>query len=115
MLTSRELATVLAALRHWQQRLQGEGVAFADGFPHFTDDSPLSVDEIDALCDRLNEPDIRCDCELPGMFCSGVPGVLAHMEQGRLAPNSKVERCDICRRFASDDAARERLVSLGSA
>ncbi len=56
MLTPRELATVLAALRHWQQQLQGEGLAFADGFPHFTEETPLSVGEIDALCDRLNEP-----------------------------------------------------------
>ena len=55
MLTSRELATVLAALRNWQQQLSREGLAFADGFPHFSDETPLSVDEIDALCDRLNE------------------------------------------------------------
>ena len=57
MLTSRELATVLAALRHWQQQLPREGVAFADGFPHFSDETPLSVDEIDALCERLNQSD----------------------------------------------------------
>ena len=56
MLTSRELATTLAALRHGQKELQREGTAFADGFPHFSDETPLSVDEIDALCDRLNEP-----------------------------------------------------------
>ena len=112
MLTSRELATVLAALRHWQQQIQREGVAFATPFPHFSDDTPLSVDEIDSLCDLLNEADTRCDCELPGMFRSGVPGILAHREQGRLALNSKVERCDLCRRFASDDAARERLIAL---
>ena len=23
----------------------------------------------------------RCECELPGFFCSGVPGILAHMEE----------------------------------
>ncbi len=63
MLTARELATVLAALRHWQQQLAREGLAFADGFPHFTDDSPLSVDEIGTLCDRLNDIDARCDGE----------------------------------------------------
>lgn len=113
MLTSRELATTLAALRYWQQQLSREGLAFADGYPHFSDETPLSVAEIDSLCDLLNEADTRCDCELPGTFCSGVPGILAHLEQGRLAPNSKVERCDICRHFASDDAARERLVVLG--
>ena len=56
MLTSGELATTLAALRHWQKELQREGTAFADGFPHFSDETPLSVGEIDALCDRLNEP-----------------------------------------------------------
>ncbi len=115
MLTPSELATVLAALRHWQQHLQRAGTAFADGFPHFSNEPPLSVDEIDVLCSVLNEPDTRCHCELPGTFCSGVPGTLSHMEQGRIAPNSKVERCDICRRFPSDDAARERLVSLGLA
>ena len=60
MLTSRELATVLVALRHWQQHLPRGGIAFAEGFPHFTDETPLSVGEIDALCDRLNEtlPDL---------------------------------------------------------
>ena len=56
MLTSRELATVLAALRSWQRRLQREGAAFAGGFPHFLDETPLSIAEIDALCDLLNEP-----------------------------------------------------------
>ena len=63
MLTSRELATVLAALRHWQQQLPSEGLAFAVGFPHFTDDLPLSVDEIDALCNRLNNVDTGCDSQ----------------------------------------------------
>ncbi len=115
MLTLRELATALAALRHWQQQLQCEGLAYADGFPHFSDETPLSVNEIDSLCDLLNEADTPCDCELPGTFSSGVSGILAHMEQGRLASNSKVERCDICRRFPSDDTARERLVTLGLA
>jgi hypothetical protein len=63
MLTSRELATVLAALRHWQQQLAREGRAFADGFPHFVDEEPLSVAEIDTLCDRLNDIDACCDNE----------------------------------------------------
>ena len=61
MLTSRELATVLAALRHWQQQLEREGLAFADGFPHFADAKPLSVAEIETLCDRLNDVDTGCD------------------------------------------------------
>jgi len=54
-----------------------------------------------------------CDCEKPGYFCSGVPGILAHMENGRLAPGAKVERCDLCRRYPSDGAAAEKLRQLG--
>lgn len=115
MLTLRELATTLAALRYWQQQLQREGIAFTNGFPQLSEETPLSVDEIDSLCDLLNEADTRCDCELPGTFCSGIPGILARMEQGRLALNSTVEHCDVCHRFASDAAARQRLVSLGLA
>lgn len=57
----------------------------------------------------------RCDCELPGDFSSGVPGVLARMEGGRLHPEAVVERCDQCCRFESDAAARSRLVELGLA
>ena len=63
--------------------------------------------------DCLLAPDTKCDCEKPGHFRSGVPGILAHVENGRLATDSKVERCDACERFATDQAARDRLVELG--
>ena len=115
MLDPRELATVLAALRHWQHQLARQGLALADAFPHFADEPPLSMEEIDSLCDRLNDFDSPCECERPRVFCSGVPGVLARMEQGRLAPNATVERCDLCQRYASDDAARQRLIELSLA
>ena len=50
-LTDRELATVLAALRRWQQDLaENDGPISA----HFADQTPLSVEEIDELCERLN-------------------------------------------------------------
>ncbi len=58
-------------------------------------------------------PEDECDCEKPGYFCSGVPGILAHIESGRLAPGAKVERCDLCRRYPSDEAAAEKLRELG--
>jgi hypothetical protein len=61
MLTSREPATVLAALRLWQRQLAREGLAFADGFRHFVDEVPLSEPEIDTLCDRLNDADVERD------------------------------------------------------
>ena len=57
----------------------------------------------------------RCDCELLGSFQTGVPGILAAMENGRVAPQSIVERCDQCCRFESDAAALARLVELGLA
>ena len=40
MLNLRERATTLAALRFWQRRLQREGTTFADGFPHFSVETP---------------------------------------------------------------------------
>lgn len=52
-----------------------------------------------------------CDCEEPGEFCSGVPGVLAHVEHGMIA--SKVERCDSCERYATDAEAKNALLEAG--
>jgi hypothetical protein len=57
--------------------------------------------------------DNRCDCEKDGFFRSGVPGILAHMENGRLAEGAQVNRCDLCQRYPSDEAAFERLRELG--
>ena len=54
-----------------------------------------------------------CDCELPGLFRTGVPGILARVENGRLVPGAKVERCDLCQRYPSDEAALARLQELG--
>ena len=50
-LNERELATVLAALRYWQQDLAENDGPISE---HFADETPLTVEEIDALCERLN-------------------------------------------------------------
>jgi hypothetical protein len=51
-LSDREIATILAALRHWQATVNN---AERNAFPHFTEDiEPLSDEEIDALCELLN-------------------------------------------------------------
>lgn len=63
----------------------------------------------------MTTEDEPCECELPGYFYSGVPGILARVEQGRLAAGAKVERCDLCQRYANDRAAYRRLVELGIA
>lgn len=50
--TDREIATILAALRHWQATVND---AERDVFPHFYEDiEPLSDEEIDALCELMN-------------------------------------------------------------
>ncbi len=54
-----------------------------------------------------------CKCEQPGDFCSGVPGILAHMEDGRVTDKAQVERCGLCCRYPSDAAALEKLQGLG--
>jgi len=60
-------------------------------------------------------PRDSCECEQQGYFHSGVPGVIAAMEDGRLAPGGVVERCDLCRRYPTDAAALDRLRELGLA
>ncbi len=53
-LTDREFATVLAALRFWQPNMSESELEECSGMGHFYDVSPLTHDEIDALCDKLN-------------------------------------------------------------
>ena len=62
--------------------------------------------------DCLLTPEV-CDCELPGFFCSGVPGILAHLKNGRLAKGAKVQRCGCCKRYPTDEAALQKLKELG--
>lgn len=64
-------------------------------------------------CLLADDNDHRCECEKPGYFCSGVPGILAHMEDGRLAKGAVVNRCDLCQRYPSDEAASAKLRELG--
>jgi hypothetical protein len=66
-------------------------------------------------CDSEDASDEPCDCELPGPFCSGVPGILARVEDGRVVPGTEVQRCDACERYPSDESARDRLIELGLA
>lgn len=58
--------------------------------------------------EHLNIP--ICDCEKAGCFYSGIPGILAHMENGYLAVGAKVERCQ---RYPTDEAALKKLQELG--
>jgi len=62
---------------------------------------------------EIPEPLEPCECELPGYFHCGVPGILAHLEHGRIVPGFHVERCDACQRFESDAAAEAKLRELG--
>lgn len=117
MLNYRETATALAALRHWQRSLARNGASLTKDDPHFSEVAPLTSDEIDGLCDWLNMSEHRpCACQEPGSYLySGVPGILAHMGAGSVASGHKVERCDQCQRYPSDEAALARLKELGLA
>lgn len=52
-LSDREMATVLAALRYWEGECGPEDTEAAD-MVHFDGCTPLTVAEIDELCERLN-------------------------------------------------------------
>jgi hypothetical protein len=73
-------------------------------------DKKAVAEYIDEMRDDEEGP---CDCELPGQFYSGVPGIIAQMEDGRLTPDAKVQRCDACELYESDEAAMEKLKELG--
>ena len=60
-----------------------------------------------------DEDDGRCEREELGFFCSGVPGILTHLENGRLTERAVVNRCDLCQRYPSDEAPFARLRELG--
>lgn len=76
-------------------------------------DTPSGDDLTHTLAGQA-ESDARCDeCQLPSFFCSGVPGIVAHVESGRLSSDAKVERSDTCRRYPSDLAALAKLRELG--
>jgi hypothetical protein len=65
-LAERELATVLAALRFWQQELARNGNE-PPICGHFQDGAtPLTVEGIDELCERLNlGHDAECEPDRP--------------------------------------------------
>lgn len=119
-LSDRELAAILVALRTLPTNGNRDSLAVAN---HLFANQPLSPAEIDALCHRLKarpaivrrEGDFVCDCELEGEFHSGIPGILAYVHDGKLDRGSVVERCDLCERYPSDEAARARLIELGIA
>jgi hypothetical protein len=56
-----------------------------------------------------------CDCERPGYFYCGVPGILAHVENGQLTKGAIIERCDQCLRYPSDELAVAKLRESGIA
>lgn len=107
----RERATVVAALRWWQESVLQDST-LPERFPQLIGLHALSLDEGNCLCNRLTTLPEPCQCELPGPFRSGVPGIVAAVANGRLVPGAKVERCDVCRRFATDELAYQHLVDL---
>jgi hypothetical protein len=52
-LTNKETATVLAALRYWQDETR-DYPELMDDFDHFEDIEPLTDQEINDLCERIN-------------------------------------------------------------
>ena len=112
----RELLLKIADLvrrgRRWKP-LPGDG-QLLEGLIELTDavaDQAHDRHGIDCLL--TDEDDGRCECEKPGFFCSGVPGILAHMENGHLPEGAVVNHCDLCQRYPSDAAALEKLRELG--
>jgi len=66
---------------------------------------------------KAPRPRGKCDiCQMKGSVAySGVPGILARMEKGKVPAGGYVCRCDTCKRYATDEEAFEELVRRGLA
>lgn len=55
-LDNQDVAQVLAALRFWQSNdmCSNEDREFLAGYGHFESNTPMSCEQIDSLCERLN-------------------------------------------------------------
>jgi hypothetical protein len=64
-LTERELATVLSALRYWQQDLDQQDPDLDEDAgpisPNFKKHEPLTSEKIDRLCERLEAESGICE------------------------------------------------------
>jgi hypothetical protein len=70
LLNSRELATILHALRSMQSNLRDDiPDACSESCEHFTDADPLTSDEIDVLCENLNCSDQHGDGDGGAQCC----------------------------------------------
>jgi hypothetical protein len=111
----RELLMRLAAVVRGKQAYKpksGDG-DLLEGLLSLTDEiADQAHDRHGIDCLLVDDDQSRCECEKPGFFYSGVPGILAHMENGRLADGAQVNRCDLCQRYPSDAAAFEKLREL---
>ncbi len=69
-LNERQVATLLAALRYWQNDLDDNSKMGEDGFaPHFENVAPLTSKEIDELCEHIN---LAGDAPPPTPDCSDI-------------------------------------------
>ena len=54
-MTGKDTATVLAALRFWQNNVTDEEKSDElNGYGHFEEHEPLTNEEVDDLCEKLN-------------------------------------------------------------
>src|SRR5436190_17604214 len=105
-LTPRELATVLAALRYWQDKCASSADPVTQVFipaelaTHFIEEPPLTMDDIDTLCEQLNfgdedEPLITYAREEIGARFK----MIAEGNDPELPPLTDEEKDDIWQRF----------------
>jgi len=124
------LVTETTAMRRWYfvraKNREGAHIKLDDGETVGEQDIPNSAEVLCRVVDPdtiqrvaqqrpAAKPSVPCDCQLPGQFCSGVPGILAQVANCHVVPGGKVQRCDACERYASDQAAHNKLAELGMA
>lgn len=116
-MNARELATVLAALRFWQGRHEADGlhprrVLDCEQVIAREHGPELDAKEIDALCERLNAPAIRCAATPPRIVVEIDGGVCVQVYCDDITATATVLDRDDLKATAPEDTLDEDRESL---
>jgi len=106
---NEDVLWIVEGLVYYDEMFYGDWSVFEDP-PEGSEGSLLA--DFDPKLARLPKQYRRCVCMKPGPFNSGVPGILASLDNGRVPSDGKVEHCTLCQRYPDDAAARQKLVEL---
>ena len=112
VINHRQIATILAALRHWQSSGMTSSVASSAGLQNIASDcgniEPLDTKEIEKLCEALSSKEFRAECYRPRVAVLHDAGELGVLSD----PEVEVERIATANVHALVTEHRDELFSI---